>query len=560
MKLKISHKLGAVVVLPALMAAILSLFVIIQAQTERRRFARIETLVEIEADAKELVTALQSIVIEADTVIMETDKDVAKRKLIVFKTMLRDLGTASDSFLAAASRYLPGDQVTAIRLRLNDFTGYQTDTVELGLTISPLAAQIQAGDAATIANRTETLTLLGTMSRELRSTVVHDQAMATSARKAVDAAILVVPLVSIFIGLLLSAMVVRHQIANPLQALRACMRDLASGDLDVSVPHASQGDEIGDMASAIAIFRDAMAANQRSVVETSLRAATDLARTDALRLSTRDFEAKALSMMKDLSASVSTMDSTAHDVAETSNGTLVEAQTVWRAADDASRILATVSGAAQELSRTATEISERIEATHVAASNALDEADRSLTKVNSLVTAADAIGGAANLIDEIARQTNLLALNATIEAARAGEAGRGFSIVAGEVKFLAERTAEATAMIGAQVATIQETTGSTATAMMTIRTKLDLMNAIAADVAGVAVRQDRSSLDMAAALGLATKEAVVVSQAIGQVNRAAVTNGSLAQDLKRKAIHHGEQADMLSAFMTEFLDKVRKTA
>jgi methyl-accepting chemotaxis protein len=120
---------------------------------------------------------------------------------------------------------------------------------------------------------------------------------------------------------------------------------------------------------------------------------------------------------------------------------------------------------AQRASQTASDGATVVERTVTVMGQIADKVKESARTVESLGVRSDQIGAIIGTIEDIADQTNLLALNAAIEAARAGEQGRGFAVVADEVRALAERTTRATKEIGEMIKAIQKETKGAVTAM-----------------------------------------------------------------------------------------------
>ncbi len=207
--------------------------------------------------------------------------------------------------------------------------------------------------------------------------------------------------------------------------------------------------------------------------------------------------------------------------AQTVQGQMVaskdKTETISTNAGQAAESIALVATASTQLDQSIGDISTRLEASRKRSQDGAENAEAAMVTVRSLVERADAIHRVIELISDIAEQTNLLALNATIEAARAGEAGRGFAVVASEVKSLAEQTGKATEEISGQIAGIQEASTGAADGLSGIHGVIAEINETLVDLASVVTQQAQATSDIAANMDGAAGNAQGVSNDLGTI-------------------------------------------
>src|SRR5512140_2982957 len=156
----------------------------------------------------------------------------------------------------------------------------------------------------------------------------------------------------------------------------------------------------------------------------------------------------------------------------------------------------TVASATEELTSSIAGIGRQVAQSTEIAARAVDNARRTGDTARALAEGAQKIGDVVTLIQSIAEQTNLLALNATIEAARAGEAGRGFAVVASEVKSLAGQTAKATSEIGQNVGLIQSSTRTAVDSVREIGHAVRDINEVTSNIASAVGQQDAATREI----------------------------------------------------------------
>lgn len=367
----------------------------------------------------------------------------------------------------------------------------------------------------------------------------------------------VVSIASIAIGAIFSFLFARKSIAVPLRDVAQALDCLTRGETDITLNIRNQ-DEIGKVAEAFERFKENTIEVKRlraEAKEEEIR--IEVEKREAMLRLADELERTVKSISDKIANAVAELDTTAHGMARNASDTSQRANAVAAAAEEASINVQTVASASEELSASIEEISRQVTNAMTVTTSTTAQVETSSKTVEGLSTAALKIDEVVNLINDIAEQTNLLALNATIEAARAGEAGKGFAVVASEVKQLATQTGKATEDISQQVGEMQNGSSLTSEAIQAVVKAISSIDEQISGIASAVEEQNAVTAEIARNASEVATGSTDISLHISGVSQAATDSSASAEQVIGTVSSLSEQSTLLQSELSRFLMTIR---
>jgi methyl-accepting chemotaxis protein len=348
--------------------------------------------------------------------------------------------------------------------------------------------------------------LLTDLSNLHKQLAQEEEKNALSTLKTSRIIMIVITLASFIVAVLLGMFISVNVIQKPLKEFIKVFKKVTSGDLTVKAEVKSK-DEIGELSNYLNDLVDSIRTQMKNILD----------KTNIINSAS-----KGLLGISDESLTAS-------------NNLLSKTHEAASSSEQISANISTVSSSSEEMVSSVREIAKNTTTAAKITKEATDKANSASVVMNRLGTSSTEIGNIVKVITTIAEQTNLLALNATIEAARAGEAGKGFAVVADEVKNLAKETAKATEDITNKIKMIQDDSSN---AIQVIKEIIDItsqVSDISNSIASAIEEQSVTSSEINRNLTEASKGTVTVAESNTSIASTANEYVKISSQVKESA-------------------------
>ena len=389
---------------------------------------------------------------------------------------------------------------------------------------------------------------------------IHDSLAGLKGAKS-ESAIMVLGGIGVFLVLIAGGFWLSYQmIVAPAGKLSKAATDMASGNIHVHIPEMTSKDEIGDLGRSVHEFQKAMV--ERSVLAAKMEE-DELHREEQRRkLLLEVGQDLNMSMEKVISSLMESASGLGGAVAQLRDSNSQSTAMIIDSRHASTRSVETIessAAASEELSASISETMNQADAACQMVQAVVGSAQNANSRMTTLSETANKIGEVLGFIQDIAEQTNLLALNATIEAARAGEAGKGFAVVASEVKQLASQTEKATGDIKFQISEIQDAVVEAVNEVKDISSALNDVEERAKSISTTVSQQREATAEIASSSQTAANESIKVAELANALDE---TAGRMKHSTEQVAELSGTvdtQINHMRSSVSEFVEKLSNT-